>query len=724
MLINKQRTELNIKGMTCASCVARVEKALKKVPGVTNANVNLATERATVVYDPSSADISRLLDAVDIAGYDASEFKEEEFAQTELESKRRMEDFRKRLLGALILSIPIVAINMFWMSRPANVNILLLLLAIPVQFWAGATFYRGTWKTLRHGSADMNTLVALGSSAAFFYSLVNIVRGVNEVWFESSSSIITLILVGKYLEAGARSRASDAIRKLMKLAPDKAWVRRDGIEKEIETREIRIGDEVIVRPGERIATDGQIIEGLTTIDESMLTGESMPVTKKAGDQVYGATINQAGAIVFRATHLGNETVLAQIVQMVERAQGSKAPVQRLADKVASVFVPVVLAVAVITFVIWKYVLGVDLTHALMPTISTLVIACPCAMGLATPTAIMAGTGRGAELGILIKDGSVLEQAGRIDTILFDKTGTITIGKPSVTDVYATVISSENDLIRYAASVEKQSEHPLGQALIREAEARNIDLFTAKDIQARIGLGIQGVVTGGNVMVGSEELMKESHVPLDESIFERKRIWEEQGKTILFVSRDNSCLGILAVADTIDTNSPVAIESLKRMGLTAVMATGDNRITAEAIARKAGITEVAAKVMPGEKAQLVEKYQSAGHVIAMVGDGINDAPALAQSDLGIAIGSGTDIAIETADITLLRSDLRGVPTAVKLSRATLRTVKMNLFWAFIYNIIGIPLAATGRLNPMIAATAMAFSSVSVVTNSLRLKKFHG
>jgi Cu+-exporting ATPase len=720
--MSKRRTELNIRGMTCASCVARVENALKRVPGVTSANVNLATERATVMYDPSTTDLSSLLDAVDIAGYDASEFKEEEFAQSELDTKRRMDDFKKRLQVAVILSIPIVAINMFWMPRPSEVNILLLLLAIPVQFWAGATFYRGAWKTLRHGSADMNTLVALGSSAAFFYSLVNIFRGVNEVWFESSASIITLILVGKYLEAGARSRASDAIRKLMKLAPDKALVRRDGVETEIETKDIRIGDEVIAHPGERIATDGLIIEGLTSIDESMLTGESMPVTKKTGDPVYGATINQTGFIIYRATRIGNETVLAQIVQMVERAQGSKAPVQRLADKVASVFVPVVLAVAALTFIIWKYIFGVDLTNAMMPTISTLVIACPCAMGLATPTAIMAGTGRGAELGVLIKDGAVLEQAGRIDTILFDKTGTITKGEPSITDVYPSPSTSEDDLLRYAGSVEKQSEHPLSRALIREVEMRKLNLLPAEDIQARVGMGIQGCVLGEMVLVGNEEMIREANVCISEPLLEQKRMWEEQGKTILFVARNDMCLGVLAVADTIVPNSSVAVELLKRMGLNVVMVTGDNRITAEAIARKAGITEVAAKVLPNDKAKLVEKYQAAGHVVAMVGDGINDAPALAQSDLGIAIGSGTDIAIETADITLLRSDLKGVPSAVKLSRATLRTVKMNLFWAFIYNIIGIPLAATGRLNPMIAAAAMAFSSVSVVTNSLRLKKF--
>jgi len=720
--MSKRRTELNIRGMTCASCVARVENALKRVPGVTSANVNLATERATVMYDPSTTDLSSLLDAVDIAGYDASEFKEEEFAQSELDTKRRMDDFKKRLQVAVILSIPIVAINMFWMPRPSEVNILLLLLAIPVQFWAGATFYRGAWKTLRHGSADMNTLVALGSSAAFFYSLVNIFRGVNEVWFESSASIITLILVGKYLEAGARSRASDAIRKLMKLAPDKALVRRDGVETEIETKDIRIGDEVIAHPGERIATDGLIIEGLTSIDESMLTGESMPVTKKTGDPVYGATINQTGFIIYRATRIGNETVLAQIVQMVERAQGSKAPVQRLADKVASVFVPMVLAVAALTFIIWKYIFGVDLTNAMMPTISTLVIACPCAMGLATPTAIMAGTGRGAELGVLIKDGAVLEQAGRIDTILFDKTGTITKGEPSITDVYPSPSTSEDDLLRYAGSVEKQSEHPLSRALIREVEMRKLNLLPAEDIQARVGMGIQGCVLGEMVLVGNEEMIRDANVCISEPLLEQKRMWEEQGKTILFVARNDMCLGVLAVADTIVPNSSVAVELLKRMGLNVVMVTGDNRITAEAIARKAGITEVAAKVLPNDKAKLVEKYQAAGHVVAMVGDGINDAPALAQSDLGIAIGSGTDIAIETADITLLRSDLKGVPSAVKLSRATLRTVKMNLFWAFIYNIIGIPLAATGRLNPMIAAAAMAFSSVSVVTNSLRLKKF--
>jgi Cu+-exporting ATPase len=733
----KATKELNIKGMFCASCVARVEAGLKRVPGVEAANVNLATERASIAYDPAQAGLAQMVEAVEIAGYEASEAVRQEEEERFREKEARLASLRFRMLFALAFTIPIVVLSMAWMRRPQWADLLLMLLTAPVQFWAGWPFYVGAWKMVRHGSADMNVLVALGTSVAFFYSafaaLWPVHHYMSHVYFETAATIVTLILVGRYLEGRARGRASDAIRRLLSLAPKTARVRRDGQEVEIPTADIRAGDEVAVRPGERIATDGEVIEGRSAVDESMLTGESLPVEKGPGDAVIGATINKTGAFVFRATRVGADTALAQIVQMVERAQGSKAPVQRLADRVAAVFVPAVLLVALSTFLVWHFALGAPLTQAILPTVAVLVIACPCAMGLATPTAIMVGTGRGAEMGILIKDGAALERAGALTTVLLDKTGTITRGEPALTDVTGVgrralgVGSDQPDgwdaLLSLAASVESGSEHPIGAAIVRAAKEKGLPLSAARDFEALSGQGVRATVDGQLVLIGTARLMAERGIPLNGAEADLARL-EGEGKTALVAAVDGQAAGLLAVADTVAPHSAEAVAQLAAMGMEVVMVTGDNRRTAEAIARSVGIENAAAQVLPGDKAGLVEKFQQGGSVVAMVGDGINDAPALAQADLGIAIGSGTDIAIEAADITLLRADLRGVPQAIALSRATLRTIRQNLFWAFIYNIIGIPLAAMGRLEPMLAAAAMAFSSVSVVTNSLRLRRFRG
>jgi P-type Cu+ transporter len=724
----KATKELNIKGMHCAACVTRVEGALKRVPGVEAANVNLATERAQVTYDPARSELPDMIEAVEIAGFDAAEADRAQDDERMREKERELAALRFRMLAAVALTVPVVVLSMVWMHRPQSVDILLMLLTAPVQFWAGWPFYVGAWRALRHGTADMNVLVALGTSVAYGYSVYATLFPTghhyeSHVYFETAATIVTLILVGRYLEARARGRASDAIRQLISLAPKTALVLRDGREVELPTEQIVVGDLIRVRPGERIATDGEVVDGRSAVDESMLTGESMPVAKESGSAVIGATINKTGALTFRATRVGSDTALAQIVQMVERAQGSKAPVQRLADRVAAVFVPVVLLIALGTFLIWKLVFGASLTAAILPTVAVLVIACPCAMGLATPTAIMVGTGRGAELGILIKDGAALERAGALTTVLLDKTGTITLGEPSVTDILPLGKEMEADeLLRMAASAEALSEHPIATAVVKAAREKGLDLEPARDFEAVAGHGIKATVAGKSLLVGNERLMGEDGIPLDERTIDCLRSLEEAGKTALLIAVDRHTEGIIAVADQTAPRSAEAVRQLHGMGLETVMVTGDNRRTAEAVAREVGIREVAAQVLPGEKAGLVEKFQKTGAVAAMVGDGINDAPALAQADLGIAIGSGTDIAIEAADVTLLRADLRGVPQAIALSRATLRTIRQNLFWAFFYNVIGIPLAAMGRLDPMLAAAAMAFSSVSVVTNSLRLKRF--
>jgi Cu+-exporting ATPase len=723
--------ELNIKGMFCASCVIRVENALKRVAGVEEASVNLATERATVNYDPAKAQLAQMLEAVDIAGYEAGESAEASQQREEthqLEKEAYLSNLRLRVTVAVALTVPAVLISMLWMHRPQWADLLLALMVAPVQFWAGWPFYVATWKVVKHGSADMNVLVALGTSVAYGYSLFATLWPMeghhyqSHVYFETAATIVTLILIGRYLEGRARGRASDAIRRLISLAPKTAHVRRGGNEMEIPTSDILVGDFVVVRPGERVATDGVITEGASAVDEAMLTGESLPVEKAPGNGVIGATINKTGTFVFRATRVGADTALSQIVKMVERAQGSKAPVQKLADRVAGVFVPIVLVIAIGTFLVWKFALGATVAQSMLPMVAVLVIACPCAMGLATPTAIMVGTGRGAELGILIKDGTTLEQAGAITTVLLDKTGTLTRGEPSVTDCIPFEGFSREEFLSLAASAEHGSEHPVGKAVVREAKKAGVELKPATGFEAVAGLGVRAQSDGQGILIGTERLFEKEGIPIDEPTTKTVQELETAGKTVLLVALENKIVGAIAVADTVAIHSREAVRQLTEMGLEAVMVTGDNPRTAEAIAAEVGIKNVAAQVLPGDKATLVEKFQSTGSVVAMVGDGINDAPALAQADLGIAMGSGTDIAIEAADITLLRADLRGVPQAIKLSRATLRTIKQNLFWAFIYNLIGIPLAAMGRLDPMFAAAAMALSSVSVVSNSLRLRRF--
>jgi Cu+-exporting ATPase len=802
----KQLT-LPITGMTCANCVATVERNIKKVNGIQSANVNLSSERATVEFDSKLAGLNDVIKQIERAGYgvatgeadllirnmsddnDARQIEKKISAlegvlqaqvilttdqarikyiptiisQAEIrraiksagydtietggdtedvEAQARQAEIaeqRRLLIIGLVFTIPLFILSMagdfgllpMFVSHAPWMKWVMLALATPVQFYVGWQYYVGAYKSLRNGTANMDVLVALGSSTAYLYSIpitIGLIPG--HAYFETAAVIITLIKIGKYLEARAKGRTSEAIKKLISLRAKTAHVIRDGNEIDVPVDDVKVGDLVIVRPGEIIPVDGTVIEGHSSVDESMLTGESLPVEKSPGNPVIGATLNKLGLLKFEATKIGRETALSQIIRLVEEAQGSKAPIQKLVDKISSIFVPAVIIIALITFFTWYFVAPAlpvnseidNFTRALIRMIAVLVIACPCAMGLATPTAVMVGTGKGAEMGILVKSSDALERAGHITTVVLDKTGTITRGEPSVTDIFVRDYpEGESELLRLAASLEKGSEHPLGEAIVAEAGNRSLILSLPDQFQAKAGHGVEGIVEGHNLSVGNPRMLSEKSISVD-GFTDIINDLQKEGKTIVTIAIDNVIKGVIGIADTVKPESIQTIQKLHRMGLKVTMFTGDNEQTAKAIAQQVGIDHVLAEILPGDKSAEIKKLQETGEIVAMVGDGINDAPALTQADVGIAIGTGADVALASAPIVLISGDLQGVTRAIALSRKTLSVIRQNLFWAFFYNIILIPIAAFGYLNPMLAAAAMAFSSVFVVTNSLRLRKF--
>ena len=744
-----ENTTFKLRGMSCASCAKTIETAIRSVPGVTQSNVNFAAEQASVTYNASQTNIATIQQAVDAAGYFAQPISADVLAPTDDADRREQRRESRQLLrkiwfGAIVsiilvmgsfsamTGLPIAFIPM-WLHDPW----LQLALTTPVLVWAGSTFFINAWKAVKRHTATMDTLVAIGTGSAYTYSLFPTVfprwfttQGIApDVYYEAVVVIITLILLGRLLENNAKGQTSEAIRKLIGLQSKTARVMRDGRETDIPIADVMLNDIILVRPGEKIPVDGKIVEGNSTIDEAMVTGESLPVKKQVGDEVIGATINKTGSFKFQATRIGKDTFLAQIVKLVQQAQGSKAPIQRLADQVTGWFVPVVIAIAIATFILWYDLMG-NPTLALITTVGVLIVACPCALGLATPTSIMVGTGKGAEHGILIKDAASLEQAHKLQTIVLDKTGTITEGKPTVTDFVTLSGADRPDLklLSLVAAVERSSEHPLAEAAVQYAQIQGATPIDCRDFVAIAGSGVQGIVSNQLVQIGTQRWMNELGIATNALQPQREQL-ENAGKTVVWLAVDGRTMAIMAMADAVKLSSVNAIRSLQKLGLEVVMLTGDNHRTADVIAREVGIQRVMAEVRPDQKVAQIQAIQAEGKRVAMVGDGINDAPALAQADVGFAIGTGTDVAIAASDITLISGDLNGIVTAIQLSHATMRNIQQNLFFAFIYNVLGIPIAAGilypifgWLLNPMIAGAAMALSSVSVVTNALRLKNF--
>ena len=734
--------DIPVQGMECASCVLRIENSLRRIKGVVKAAANIALGKTRVEYFPSETSLDEIKRAIESAGYKVLDM---DIGEERRDSERSVREREYRKLKVRFFSGLVLGLLVFlgsssswlpWVPDLLGNFFVLWALTSPVQFWVGGQFYRGAWRAFKHRNADMNTLIAVGTSAAYLYSvaatlfpsLFEAAGRKADVYFDTSALIIILILMGRLFEARAKGRTSEAIRKLAGLQPKTARVVRDGNEMDIPIGDVLPGDIVVVRPGERVPVDGVVVEGQSAVDESMITGESLPVKKKAEDEVIGATINKTGSFKFRAVRVGKDTALAQIIRLVQEAQGSKAPIQRLADVISGYFVPIVISIAIATFVIWfDFGPAPSLTFALLNFIAVMIIACPCALGLATPTAVMVGTGKGAENGILIKGGESLETAHKLNTVVFDKTGTLTKGEPEVTDVLAANGFSEEDILRLAAGAEKVSEHPLGEAVVRSAVVKKLPVSDPRNFKAIEGHGIEADVDGVRVVLGNRKLMDERGIDV-KGLRKAADDLSAEAKTSIFVSLDGKAAGLLSVSDALKESSLRAVERLKALGLEVVMLTGDNRATAEAIARKAGIEKAIAEVLPEDKVQMIKRLQAGGRKVAMVGDGINDAPALAQADVGIAIGTGTDVAMEASDITLIKGDLNGVVAAIELSRRTIRTIKQNLFWAFFYNTAGIPIAAGALyplfgllLNPIVASVAMAFSSVSVVSNSLRLRR---
>ncbi|MBU3128373.1 heavy metal translocating P-type ATPase [Clostridium tagluense] len=746
-LVETSNKTLKIEGMTCAACAKTIERVIKKLPGVVETNVNFATEKLNISFEPTRVRTSDIKKAIEKAGYKACEDESNVDIDREKKEKEIKALWNRFIISAvfavpllLIAMVPMIAEKLNYqlplaidpMLHPVAYAIIQLILVIPVMT-SGKKYFIVGFKSLVRLSPNMDSLISIGTSAAFLYSLfavyeITFLGNVDYVmYFESAGVILTLITLGKYLESVTKGKTSEAIKKLMGLAPKTAIIIRDNMEIEISIDEVEVDDIVVVRPGEKMPVDGEVVEGTTLVDESMLTGESMPVEKAIGHKIIGASINKNGSIKYKATRVGKDTALAQIITLVENAQGSKAPIAKMADIISSYFVPVVIGLALISSLAWL-ISGETIVFSLTIFISVLVIACPCALGLATPTAIMVGTGKGAEYGVLIKSGVALETAHKIQTIVFDKTGTLTEGKPKVTDIVTVEGTSQTYLLQIAASAEKGSEHPLGEAIVKGAQERSLELKKVDKFEAIPGYGIEVSIEGKKVLLGNMKLMVESKISL-EKLEDISNKLAQEGKTPMYIAIDNKISGIIAVADTVKENSKKAIERLHSMGIEVAMITGDNKITAAAIAAQVGIDRIYAEVLPEDKAKVVKKLQAEGKKVAMVGDGINDAPALAQADIGIAIGSGTDVAMESADIVLMRSDLMDVPTALQLSKKTITNIKQNLFWAFGYNILGIPVAmgilhlfGGPLLNPIIAALAMSFSSVSVLTNALRLKGF--